>query len=101
MRLYIVRHADPDYDNNTITPAGHLEAQALPPRLTAERLEHIYCSPLRRALHTAEYTARLTGLAPRVEEWTLELDNLWIEIPPWKRMVAWDLPAETVRPAPP
>lgn len=29
MRLYIIRHADPDYPNNTITPEGHLEAQAL------------------------------------------------------------------------
>lgn len=28
MRLYIIRHADPDYPNNTITPAGHLEAKA-------------------------------------------------------------------------
>ncbi len=31
MRLYIIRHADPDYPNNTITPEGHLEAQALVP----------------------------------------------------------------------
>ena len=23
MRLYIIRHADPDYKNHTLTPAGH------------------------------------------------------------------------------
>ncbi|MEC9258269.1 MAG: histidine phosphatase family protein, partial [Candidatus Poribacteria bacterium] len=28
MRLYIIRHADPDYPNRTITEKGHLEAQA-------------------------------------------------------------------------
>jgi probable phosphoglycerate mutase len=101
MRLYIIRHADPDYDNNTITPAGHLEARALAPRLAAERLDYIYSSPLGRAVHTAEYTASLTGLTLRVEEWTREMDGLWIDLPPWGRMVGWDLPAETVRPAPP
>lgn len=24
MRLYIIRHADPDYEHDTITPARHL-----------------------------------------------------------------------------
>jgi len=29
MMLYIVRHGDPDYEHNTITPHGHKEAAAL------------------------------------------------------------------------
>ena len=32
MRLYIIRHADPDYPNRTITEKGHLEAQSLAKR---------------------------------------------------------------------
>lgn len=39
MRLYIIRHADPDYPNNTITPEGHLEAQALAKRLSSHGLD--------------------------------------------------------------
>ncbi len=97
MRLYIIRHADPDYDHNTITPAGHLEARALAPRLAAERLDYLYCSPLGRALDTAGYTAELTGLELRVELWTRELADLWVELPPWGRLVGWDLPAEVIR----
>ena len=33
MRLYIIRHADPDYKNDTITVFGHKDAQALAKRL--------------------------------------------------------------------
>ena len=49
MRLYIIRHADPDYENDTITPAGHLEAQALSVRLKGEGINKIFCSPAGRA----------------------------------------------------
>ena len=57
MRLYIIRHADPDYPNRTITDKGHLEAQALAKRLASQGLDRIYSSPLGRAIHTAQYTA--------------------------------------------
>jgi probable phosphoglycerate mutase len=46
LRLYIIRHGDPDYINNTITPQGHLEAQALAKRLEREGITRIYSSPL-------------------------------------------------------
>lgn len=39
MRLYIIRHGDPDYANDTITPAGHREAQALAQRMAAQGLD--------------------------------------------------------------
>ena len=29
MRLYIIRHADPDYENDKLTSAGELEATDL------------------------------------------------------------------------
>lgn len=29
MRLYIIRHAEPDYENDTITAEGHKQAEAL------------------------------------------------------------------------
>jgi probable phosphoglycerate mutase len=98
MRLYLIRHADPDYPNNTITPAGHLEAQALARRLATEGLTHIYCSPLGRAIDTMQYTSRATGLSPRTEPWMAELDQFRLDLPaPWPRLMAWDVPGELTR----
>lgn len=33
MRLYLIRHSDPEYPNNTITKFGHKKAEALAVRL--------------------------------------------------------------------
>ncbi len=98
MRLYLIRHAEPDYEHNTITKQGHMEAKALAKRLKSEGLTRIYSSPLGRALHTAEYTAKATGLKTKVENWTRELSELKMEpIPPWGPLIAWDLPGEIIR----
>lgn len=99
MRLYIIRHADPDYENDTLTAAGHLEAQALARRLTSERLDYLYYSPVPRARLTMQYTADLTKLTPVVEEWTREI-AAWPAEPEadgsgW--MPAWDIPGEVFR----
>ncbi len=97
MRLYIVRHADPDYENNTITPAGHAEAEALAPRLAREGIDRIYSSPLGRALHTAEYTAGATGLEVKVEDWAYELHTMRMGDGPCAGSMAWDLHGEIIR----
>ncbi len=81
MRLYIIRHADPDYAKHTITPAGHAEAEALAERLEAEGITHLHTSPLGRARDTTRYTAERLGLEPAVEEWAKELDLPRIEDP--------------------
>lgn len=97
MRLYIIRHADPDYENNTLTAAGRLEAQSLARRLASHGLDTIYTSPMPRAMITAQYTADLLKIEPIVEEWTAELMDWRIEQAPWGRFLAWDLPGEIVR----
>jgi hypothetical protein len=98
MRLYIIRHAEPDYERNSITARGHKEARALAKSLKKEGLTRIYSSPLGRAIHTAEYTAKATGLRIRVEEWTRELSDLKMGIvPPWGPLMVWDLPGEIIR----
>jgi probable phosphoglycerate mutase len=97
MRLYIIRHGDPDYTTDTLTEIGQREARALAERLTNERLTHIYSSPLGRARETMRYTAEAAGLIPSIEEWTREL-AWWI---PWEtpreRIAAWDLHGEVIR----
>jgi broad specificity phosphatase PhoE len=99
MRLYIIRHADPDYPNNTITEYGRQEAKALASRLASEGLTKIYSSPLGRALHTMQYTADRLSMPCEVLDWTRELQ--W-RIPasgedehPYR--MAWDVPGEILR----
>ena len=97
MRIYIIRHADPDYPNKTITPDGHLEAQALARRLQGEKINKLYSSPLPRALHTMQYTADLLNLDCNVEEWTTELTQLRAEDKRFDNLLAFDYPGEAVR----
>jgi probable phosphoglycerate mutase len=97
MRIYLIRHADPDYPNNTITPAGHLEAQALGRRMAKMGLDRIYCSPLGRAVHTMQYSAEALKLPHAVEEWTAELADCAIEFETWGRLAMWNTPGELIR----
>jgi len=97
MRLYIIRHADPDYQNDTITPGGHLEAQALAERMRREGLDRIFCSPLGRAIATMKYTAEALGMGYEIEEWTRELEGLWCGDSPWGSIALWDIPGEVIR----
>ena len=98
MRLLVIRHADPDYKNNTITPPGHLEAKALAAKLARDGLDAIHCSPLGRARDTMRYTAEALSLEPVIEEWTQEVWNeLLVEGTPWKSLAAWDHPGELYR----
>jgi len=91
MRIFLIRHADPDYPNNTITPAGHLEAKALAPRMQRLGLDRIYCSPLGRAIDTARYTADAVGIEPVILPWTAELSWARIEQEGYGKSVVWDL----------
>ncbi len=98
MRLYVIRHADPDYVNKTITEAGHLEAQALAARLSTEGITRIYCSPMGRARDTAKYTADKLGLPVGIEDWTQELADLYVPGTDGQRgFCAWDVHGEDVR----
>jgi probable phosphoglycerate mutase len=99
MRLYIIRHADPDYPNNTITARGHLEAQALARRMAKAGLSRIYSSPLGRARDTARYTTELTGLEPQILPWTAELSMDYIADVDGAPTAAWNIAGEVVRAA--
>lgn len=97
MKIFIIRHADPDYERRTITRAGHREARALAKRMKRIGLDALYCSPVPRAVHTMEYTANALGMKPIFLEWTRELSDLRTEQPPWGRLMAWDTPPEILR----
>ena len=72
MILYIIRHADPDYANNTITEFGWQEAHALAEWMKDIKIDRIYASPLGRALDTAAPTCKDKGLEPTILPWTAE-----------------------------
>ena len=61
MKLLIIRHADPDYAVDSLTPAGWREAALLADRLENTAITKIYCSPWggRRILRRLPYSARV------------------------------------------
>ena len=97
MRLYIIRHADPDYPNKTITAHGHKEAEALSHRMAREQITKVYASPLGRAQHTAQYTADRLGLPIHTEPWTKELGDLRMSTGVYPNKMIWDLHGEVLR----
>ena len=92
MRLHIVRHADPDYANNTITADGHLEAQALAKRIKKYGVDKIYCSPLQRSIDTMQYTKNSTEVEPIFLDFLKEVQ--WENFISGNYKCPFDLPAE-------
>ncbi|MFA7186445.1 MAG: histidine phosphatase family protein [Victivallales bacterium] len=72
MILDIIRHADPDYANNTITEFGHLEAKALADYMKDMDIYKIYTSPLGRAIDTALPLCKAKGMDYTILPWTAE-----------------------------
>jgi len=54
MKIVIIRHAEPDYEHNTLTPHGFIEAKALGDFYDADDFDEIYCSTLNRAVFTCD-----------------------------------------------
>lgn len=92
MKILIVRHADPDYEIDGLTPIGRLEADALVPRLCPEGISAIYCSTLGRARLTAQPTAEALGIEVRHFEWLREFSYAEVKLPyVEKAKCCWDL----------
>ncbi len=72
MQLFIVRHGDPIYCPDSLTPKGHLQAKALAKRFAVHGLDKIYASPLKRAQQTAQPTCEMLGIPFEIEDWTSE-----------------------------
>lgn len=96
MILYIVRHADPDYENGTITEQGHREAEALSHWMALQNLDAIYSSPLGRAVHTMEYTAKRCGKTCQQLDWSTEITGMYQEIEGVGRVTPFNVPGEYI-----
>ena len=64
MRIIFVRHGEPNYEKDCLTPLGKLQAQAAAERLAEEGISAVYSSPQGRARTTAEIAAARLGISP-------------------------------------
>ncbi len=74
MKLLFVRHGDPDYENDTLTPLGVKEAEAVADRLENADIAAFYLSPLGRAQLTARATLKRRGEEGTTFDWLREFD---------------------------
>lgn len=72
MRLLFIRHGDPDYEHDSLTEKGFREAELLVPRLTKEKIDRFYLSPLGRAQATARPTLEALGAEGETLPWLRE-----------------------------
>lgn len=95
MKILIVRHADPDYSIDSLTPTGWREAELLSERLTKLDVKAFYVSPLGRAKDTASLTLKKLGREATEYEWLREFASRIHRPDREDPIIAWDwLPAD-------
>lgn len=60
MLLFLIRHGDPIYNPDSLTPLGQRQAEAVAKRLASHGIDRLYSSSSTRAMLTAQPTAELT-----------------------------------------
>lgn len=96
MRLVIVRHGDPDYEHDSLTPTGWEEAKLVADRISKLDVKEFYVSPLGRARDTASFTLEKMHKEATICEWLREFQGA-INRPDVTehKSIAWDwLPAD-------
>ena len=90
MKLIIIRHGDPDYSIDSLTPTGWREAELLADRISKLDVKAFYVSPLGRARDTASLTLKKMGRQAEVLPWLREFSPSIIH--PWSDEVncVWD-----------
>ena len=72
MRILLIRHGDPDYENDTLTEKGCREAELLAKRALSLHMGKCYVSPLGRAQRTALPSLEAAGCKAETVEWLQE-----------------------------
>lgn len=72
MLLFYVRHGDPIYQPDSLTPLGKRQAEAAAKRLATYGIDKIFVSSSTRACQTAAPTAEITKREPVVLDWCNE-----------------------------
>ena len=91
MRILLIRHAEPDYSIDSITPKGKVEAELLSRRMAAYEIRDFYVSPLGRARDTAAYTLERMNREAEVLPWLKEFNGKYPDPETGKLRLAWDI----------
>lgn len=81
MRILIIRHAEPEYKEDSLTEKGFREAKLLAKWLKNEEIDYAYVSPLGRAQKTAEFTLKAKNMQAETKEFLREFNVYRIKDP--------------------
>ena len=90
MRLIFVRHAEPDYSVDSLTPKGRFEAELLSRRIAKMDVTAFYCSPLGRAKDTAAPALRRMGRTAEIRPWLAEFRGRCFDPEAGRERICWD-----------
>ena len=79
MIFYYIRHGDPIYDPDSLTPLGQRQAEAVAKRLAAHGIDEIYASTSQRAIETAQPTCEILKKEMTLLDFANE-DHAWREL---------------------
>lgn len=91
MRILLIRHAEPDYTIDSLTPKGRVEAELLAARLVRYPVQDVYVSPLGRAQATAEYYLQRAGKEAETLPWLKEFKGKIPDPETGDPRIAWDM----------
>ena len=74
MKIFFIRHGEPDYVHDCLTEAGKRQADGAARRLETEGIQSIFSSPNGRAMQTAQPLCGLLGLSMTVLPFMHEID---------------------------
>ena len=89
MKLLIIRHGDPNYEIDSLTEQGVIEAELLSKKLCKMDIKDFYVSPLGRAQKTASYTLEKMGRQAETLDWLREFPPQ-IDKPNEAKSICWD-----------
>ena len=92
MKIYIIRHGDPDYSIDSLTEKGWREAHLLSDRVLKLSIDDFYCSPLGRAQDTLKPTLEKTAKNAETLFWLREFSGQITSPFTGNKRVCWDLP---------
>ena len=72
MKLLLIRHGDPDYENDALTETGKREAALLAERIAPMEIAEYYVSTMGRARQTARPTLERAGRTALACDWLRE-----------------------------
>ena len=96
MLFFYIRHGEPIYNPDSLTPQGHRQAEALAKRLALFGIQRVYASSSERAKMTAQPLCDLLCLEPVILDWCNEshagkdffsgdLHMWYFQHPEWKK----------------